>query len=124
MSDNAKETTENGSGASPCYADVTEDRQRENGEERWVRTIDRWCWISVSHRMTGFGFMEWETAIVIVHEVPTPTWKDRDCLIIKGDRRDELATMPKCELRKWYDANIDGNRNSMETVIEALKDST
>jgi hypothetical protein len=103
------------------YVDVTNDYQRADGGERWVRTIDEWCWISVSHRLTGFGWMEWETAIVIVNEVPTPTHKDRECLIIKGDRREELAEVPKHELRKWYEDHIDGNRNSFETVIEEAK---
>lgn len=95
----------------------------EGNHERHIRRIDPMCWISVLHRRTGFGWSEWETAIVFVHEVTDRprTWKDRDCLIIAGDRRRELNDMPKNQLRAWYAANIEGNRNSMETIIEALR---
>jgi hypothetical protein len=107
----------------PVWKNVTSDFEREQGGERWMRTLDATCWISVLHRLTGFGYMEWETALVFLHEVKdrSRTWKDRDCLIIAGDRRDELDSMPKEELREWYAANIDGNRNSMETIIETLR---
>ena len=117
-----------GLGAAPCsasFVDVTDDYEREQDGERWLRRIDPKCWISALYRRTGFGWMEWETAIVfIIEEGSRPKrWgsDDRDCLIIGGDRREELATMPKEQLRDWYAANIDGNRNSMETVLHALK---
>ena len=75
--------------------------------------------------MTGFGWMEWETAIVfIIEDGSRPKrWKsdDRDCLIIGGDRREELATMPKEQLRQWYEDNINGNRNSMGTLLHAIR---
>ena len=102
------------------WRDVTTDYDREDGGERHIRDIDHRTYISVLHRMTGFGYMEWETAIVFVHE-NAKRFSDRDVLIIRGDRRDELATMPKDELRSWYAANIDSNRNSMDTIIECLK---
>lgn len=75
--------------------------------------------------MTGFGYMEWETALVFVHEVEgrALTWKDSDVMIIAGDRREELDQMPKEQLRSWYAANIDGNRNSLETILHELKNS-
>ena len=108
-----------------AWTDVTEDHLRGDGGERWLRVIDDECWISVLHRMTGFGYMEWETAIVFrIAEGSRPKrWAsdDRDVLIIRGDWRDELAEMPKERLRGWYEENICGNRNSIETVIEALK---
>jgi hypothetical protein len=105
---------------------IKDDFNEENGGERWIRRIDPKCWVSVLHRLTGFGWMEWETAIVFIHEVKDRplTWKDRDCLIIKGDRRNELENMPKEQLRDWYNANIEGNRNTMETIIEALCGAT
>ena len=110
---------------SAAFVECTEDYEREQGGERWIRRIDPKCWISVLHRRTGFGWMEWETALVFVIEPGSrpKRWEsdDRDCLIIGGDRREELATMPKEQLRDWYAAHIDGNRNSMETVLHALK---
>lgn len=76
--------------------------------------------------MTGFGYMEWETAIC--WHLPVVgrdrTWKDRKCLIIAGDRRDELAALVEDELAVWYYSNIEGHRNSMETLLEALKGDT
>jgi|FLOH01.1.fsa_nt_gi hypothetical protein len=105
------------------YVDVTSDYERAvgYGEERWVRTFDSRHWISVSYRMTGFGWMEWETALSIVADVPNPTWKDRDCLIIAGDRREELEGVEPADWRQWYADRIDGHRNSFETVLEAIK---
>ena len=107
-----------------AFVEITEDFDRRDGGERWIRRIDPMCWISVLYRLPGFGWHEWETALVFVHDVPTPTWKDRDVLIIGGDRREELATMPKEQLREWYAANIDGHRNSVETILEAMKSSS
>ena len=110
---------------SASFVDVTDDHDREHGGERWLRKIDPKCWISALYRRTGFGWMEWETALVFVIEPGSrpKRWEsdNRDCLIIGGDRREELATMPKEQLRDWYAANIDGNRNSLETALHALK---
>jgi hypothetical protein len=107
------------------WVECTDDYEKQQGGERWIRRIDAKCWISVLHRMTGFGWMEWETAIVfIIEDGSRPKrWKsdDRDCLIIGGDRREELATMPKEQLRQWYEDNINGNRNSMGTLLHALR---
>ncbi len=110
-----------------AFVECTKDHEREQGGERWIRNVDPKCWISVLHRRTGFGWMEWETAIVfIIEEGSRPKrWEsdDRDCLIIAGDRREELAEMPKEQLRQWYQENIEGNRNSMETLLVNLKAS-
>ena len=105
------------------FHEVSTEFDIVNGGERWLKNIDANCWISVLYRRTGFGNMEWETALVFIHEVTgrKRTWKDRDCLIISGDRRAELTNIPKEQLRQWYADNIDGNRNSMETLLEALK---
>ena len=107
------------------WKDVTSEYQKNEGyaEERWMRTVDENCWISVLHRMTGFGYMEWETAIRVKKDIPEGqerTWRDTTCDIIGGDRREELSTMNKEELLEWYSNNINGNRNSMETILEAL----
>lgn len=107
---------------------VTDAYEEEHGAERWLREIDPTCWISVLHRRTGFGWMEWETALVFIIEPGSRArrWKsdDRDCLIIGGDRREELAALPKEQLRDWYAANIDGNRNSLETLLEAAREAS
>lgn len=109
----------------PNWEEVTDDYFRREGGERWLRRIDPTCWISALHRRTGFGWMEWETAIVFIIEPGSrpKRWEsdDRDCLIIAGDRREELATIPKEHLLQWYADNIDGNRNTMGTILEALK---
>lgn len=103
------------------FIDRTDDCDRATENERYIRTLDDRCYISVLYRLTGFGHYEWETAIIFIADVEKPTWRDRECLIIKGDRREELADVPKDKLREWYDANIEGNRNSMETLIEEIK---
>lgn len=104
------------------WVEVTTAYQLEAGEERWVRLIDNSCWISVLHRMTGFGYMEWETALVFcVPPEQRPAGKDCETLIIRGDWREELEGMPKEQLRDWYAAHIEGNRNSMDSILHALK---
>ena len=45
------------------FIDVSDAYNLSEGGSRHVRTLSEKCWISVLHRMTGFGFMEWETAI-------------------------------------------------------------
>lgn len=110
------------------WEDVTRDTQRAIGEERWLRRIDPNCFISVLYRQTGFGWMEWETALIFIIEEGSRPKRfesdDRDMLMIAGDRREELATMPKDQLRQWYADNIDGNRNSFETLMEAATEAT
>ena len=107
------------------WKECTNEYERSTGGKRWIRNVDEKCWISVLHRLTGFGYMEWETAIVFLIEPGSRPKRfksdDRDCMIIAGDRRDELAEMPKDKLRDWYAANINGNRNSMETFLQELK---
>ena len=104
---------------------ATQDWRREEGGERWVRTIDDRCWISVLHRLTGFGYWEWETAIVfIIDEGSRPKrWEsdDRDVLMLRGDWREELSDMPKEQLRQWYADRIDGNRTTMDALLECVQ---
>jgi hypothetical protein len=94
--------------------------QIEHGEERFIRQLDPDCWISVVYRITGFGWHEWETAICF-QSFDAAGKRDFECHIIAGDRRRELENMPKELLMPWYTANIEGNRNSMDTLLEALK---
>jgi len=108
-----------------AFVECTDDYEREQGGERWIRRLDDKCWISVLFRRTGFGWMEWETAIVFLIKPGSrqKRWEsdDRDCLIIGGDWREDLKSLPKEQLRDWYNKNINGNRNSFETLIETLK---
>ncbi len=106
------------------WENVTAPFQVENDEERYIRRVDETCFVSALYRLTGFGYYEWETAIVVdnpVAEGVRRTYKDRDCWIIGGDRRDELGNMSKDELLKWYDANIEGNKNSFETMLNNIQ---
>ena len=89
-----------------------------------MRTIDDRCWISVLHRFTGFGYWEWETAIFFIADVPQPTHNDREFLVIGGDWREELDSMPKEQLRAWYAARIDGNRTGWHTFMEAIREAS
>ena len=102
------------------FAEVTSEDQGHQGEERYLRTIDEKCWISVLYRLTGFGHREWETAIVFVADGQQPTWRDRTVLIVHGDWRSELNDMPKDQLRAWYDAKIDDNRTTMHEILHQL----
>ena len=40
------------------WKDVTADWDRDTGGERWIRDVNSNCWVSVLHRLTGFGYME------------------------------------------------------------------
>ncbi len=94
----------------PCSAFV---RVSDAGgrDERFVRTVSDNAWVSALHRLTGFGWREWETAIC--------TREPRTCNIVVGDRREELAAMNEAELLAWY-AKHKREKNSMETVLDAL----
>ena len=105
------------------FVEVTEDWRERDGEERHVRMLDDKCWISVLYRLTGFGYREWETALVFVPDAETSA-NPREVLIIGGDWRHELNGMPKEQLRDWYARNIDGNRNSMDTLLNAVRGAT
>jgi len=84
----------------------------DDDEERFVRTVSDNMWVSVLHRLTGFGFWEWETAIC--------TREPRSCNIVSGDRRNELATLNESELLAWYEEHKT-EKNSMESLLDALK---
>lgn len=102
------------------FVDVTSEWQSRDGERRFLRIIDDRCWVSALYRKTGFGWFEWETAIVFVMTDADSGPGSREVLIIGGEWRRELNDMPKEQLRDWYAANIDGNRNSMDTLMQSL----
>lgn len=107
------------------WKDVSSDWNREEGGERWVRIVSEDCFLSYLYRMTGFGYMESETALRIKLPVEgrERTWRDTTCDIVLGDRREQFNDMTKEELVKWYADNADMNRNSMGTIIGALKEA-
>ena len=98
------------------------------GGGRWARMISEDFWISVVHRMTGFGYMEWETAVCRIRDDGDPLkfargkWDDRICEIIQGDHRDELSATSERETTAWASKNC-GYKNSFEIILSAIEDS-
>lgn len=105
------------------FEDRTEDYSRNEGGERHVRTVSENCWIGVLHRMTGFGYMEWETAICFT-DPTTRKHVEGSPFIVRGDWRDELANMPEGDLLQWYDGKIGDNPIMFDALLGALKAST
>lgn len=108
------------------WKDVTAKHQREEGSERYLRKISDNFYISVSYRLTGFGYHEWETAIVSIYDDKDPrkfkrgTWDDRKIEIVRGDRREELGTLNEQEVIEWYKEH-GGEKNSFETILDFIK---
>lgn len=99
------------------------------GQGRYVRNLSDRFWVSVLYRMTGFGYPEWETAIVRVRDDNDPEkykhgkWDDRECLIVRGDHREELEDKTEQEIMEWYAAHSHG-KNSFETLMGAIQESS
>ena len=100
-----------GTSPPPCSAFVRVGNAGGD-DERFVRTVSENVWVSVLHRLTGFGWWEWETAIC--------TKEPRTCNIVTGDRRTELECMTEEAVLAWYEENK-AEKNSMETVLDAFK---
>ena len=108
---------EQDSSAPPCspFVDVTEpETQWGPREPRYVRTVTDNLWISVLHRLTGFGYWEWETAIC--------TREPQTCNIVRGDRRDELERLTPSEIAEWL-KDHGHEKNSMETALGILSEN-
>ena len=105
------------------FEDRTDDYNRSEGGERHVRTVSEHCWISVLHRMTGFGYMEWETAICFIDPAKRKHVEGSP-FIVRGDWRDELAEMPECELLAWYADKRCDNLIMFDALMGVLKSST
>ena len=107
------------------FEEVSDAYDKETGSERHIRQLSERFWVSVLHRLTGFGYWEWETAIVIIRCDNDPKkyaqgkWDDRECLIVRGDHREALADKSEREIIEWY-AEHSGERNSMETLLAAI----
>lgn len=76
---------------------------------RWLRTVDDTCWVSVLYRMTGFGYMEWETAVCHIDDKG-----DQVTEIVRGDWRDEVNDMTRDELFEWVKKIIQHNKTSFD----------
>ena len=70
--------------------------------------------------------MESETALRLMLPVEgrERTWRDNTCDIVLGDHREQFNDMTKEELVKWYMENADVNRNTMETILGAIKEAS
>jgi hypothetical protein len=102
------------------FEETTKDYHREEGGEQHVRTLGPNCWVSVLHRRTGFGHMEWETAICRT-DPETGRHVQGSPFIVVGDWRTELAEMPEGELMAWYESKIEGNRTMFDKLMELLR---
>ena len=111
------------------WQEVTDEWDQKTGGERWLRELTPTTWISVLHRLTGFGWWEWETAFVRIRDDGDPlkgargTWDDREQIIVLGDHRQALGEMPLDEVIAWFRA--DGHpKNTMEQVLDAMKEAS
>lgn len=102
------------------FEDRTEDYHRNEGGERHVRTVSETCWISVLHRMTGFGYMEWETAICF-RDLESEKIVKGCPLIVRGDWREELEDMPESGLLEWYAGKHGENKTMFDSLLDVLK---
>lgn len=91
------------------WQDVSSDYDRKTGGERWLRDVDDHCHISVLYRMTDFGYMEWETAIVVRHPVVgrKRTHTDQDLYLVGGDHREDLTGLSRQEVLAWREKHAD-----------------
>lgn len=108
------------------FINRTEDYHREEGGERHVRTVSENCWVSVLHRRTGFGWMEWETAICMTFKADDLEVRRHvkgSPFIVQGDWRKELETMPESELMAWYHSKREDKPTTFDAVIDQIKAS-
>lgn len=100
-------------------------RTEGSEDERWLRRVSPKCWISVLHRRTGFGWTEWETALVTLIEPGSrpKRWEsdDRDLVIVGGDHREVLDEMPESELAAWFAWAHDQMPNSFEGLLRTAR---
>lgn len=104
------------------FEDVTTESQRRDGEERHVRSLSAFCWISVLHRRTGFGHMEWETAICF-RDAETMDHVKGSPFLVKGDWRATLASVPEDRLMTWYESVAKDHQVSFDAIMETLREA-
>lgn len=104
---------------------VSNEWDLQTGGERHLREINKNLWISVLHRKTGFGFWEWETAIVRIRDNDDPlkfkrgSWDDREMIVLSGDRRIELNDLNQEEILAYAHTHS-GEKNTFDKIMEAL----
>lgn len=107
------------------FEEVTEQYQRDEGGERHIMRLSDTFWVSVLYRLTGFGNMQWETAIVRVMDDNDPRkgkrgeWDTRDIMMVAGDRRKDLEGKNESEILEWY-LEHSGEKIPFEMMLDAL----
>ena len=108
------------------WQDVSGAYEEDTGGERWLRELTPAAWISGLHRLTGFGYWEWETAFVRIRDDDDPlkgargSWDDREQIIVLGDHRQTLGEMSLEDVIAWFRG--DGRtKNSMGQVLDLLQ---
>lgn len=104
------------------WKDVTSDSMKREGygEKRYLKRYGEGTFVSVLYRMTGFGYMEWETAIIFHPAHRQYKWDEKKLFMVRGDRRHELDSLRGCDLMPWYRAH-QTETNSFDTVLGAIK---
>ena len=103
-----------------AWEDVSTPWQKSEGEERHVKYFGEGVKVSVLHRFTGFGYWEWESALVFFPAHRKYNSDESRIYIVRGDRRKELDNLRGCELMPWYREH-EHEKNSMETLLDAMK---
>lgn len=103
------------------WKEVTTEWQREEGEERHVKYYGNGAMVSVLHRLTGFGYWEWETGILFFPAGRRYKADESRLYIVRGDRRKELDGLRACQLMPWYRKH-QHERNSFETLISMARE--
>lgn len=67
------------------------------------------AFVSVLLQMTGFGYHEWESSLVM----------EDGCKVILGDHRKAVEGMTEKEVIEYF--NEDHEKNSMETILDKMK---
>lgn len=103
------------------WQDVTSESMRREGygEKRYLKKYGAGTFVSVLYRMTGFGYMEWETAICFHPAHRKYNWKEKKLFMVRGDRREELDNLKACQLMQWY-RHHQCERNSFDTLVDRI----
>ena len=106
------------------WKDVSSDFDGKTGGERWLRDVSDDCYVSVLYRMTGFGYMEWETAIIVRHPVVgrKRTFEDQDLYMIGGDHREALTGLSRQEVLAWREKQVN-QLTTFDRAMRVLKDN-
>lgn len=101
------------------WRDVTTPDPYDPNGWRYIRTLSDIAWISCLHRLTGFGFMETETAFCY----KDPNEENQITQIILGDHREALTTLTLDEVIEYFKLP-EHEKNTLATVLDKLKQLT